>query len=75
MAHNNQTNCLFEPIKDLSLSSEFKTLADSLQYKTLEEMLKVKVSLLLKKPGFTFHMMQELVQFLEKRDLANLLNQ
>lgn len=75
MAHNNQKDCLFEPINNLPLSSEFKSLADSLQYKTLDEMLHVKVSQLLQKPGFTFHMMQELVQFLEKGDLANLLKQ
>lgn len=75
MALNNQKDCLFEPIKDLPLSAEFKSLADSLHYKTLDEMLKVKVAVLLKEPGFTFHMMQELVQFLEKRDLANLLKQ
>lgn len=75
MVPNNQKDCLFEPIKDLSLSGEFKSLAASLQYKTLDEMLQVKVSQLLQKPGFTFHMMQEFVQFLEKRNLANLLKQ
>ena len=75
MALNNQKDYLFEQIKDLPLSLEFISLADSLQYNTLDEMLKVKVSILLKKPGFTFHMMQELVQFLEKKNLANLLKQ
>lgn len=75
MVPNNQKECLFEPINDLPLSGEFKSLADSLQYKTLDEMLHVKVSQLLQKPGFTFHIMQDLVQFLEKRDLANLLKQ
>ena len=75
MTLNNQKECLFEPIKDLSLSQEFKLLADSLHYKTLDEMLQVKISILLKKPGFTYHILQELVQFLERKDLANLLKQ
>ena len=69
----NQKDCLGKPINDIELSNEFKSLAKSLNYNTLNELLQEKASLLLKKPGFTFHLLQELIQFLEKRDLADLL--
>ena len=69
----NQKDCLYQPINNLELSNEFKALADSLNYNTLNELLQEKASLLLKKPGFTFHLLQELIQYLEKRDLADLL--
>ena len=69
----NQKYCLREPINDLELSIEFKALAKSLNYHTLNELLLEKASLLLKKPGFTFHLLQELIQYLEKRELAGLL--
>jgi hypothetical protein len=48
---------------------------NSLHFETLDEMLQINVSDLMKKPGFTYHVLQEFVQFLEKRNLANLLKQ
>ena len=69
----NQKDFLHVPINDLELSNEFKSLVNSLNYNTLNDLLQEKASLLLKKPGFTFHLLQELIQYLEKRDLADLL--
>ena len=69
----NQKDFLFVLINELELSNEFKSLAKSLNYNTLNELLQEKASLLLNKPGFTFHLLQELIQFLEKRELADLL--
>ena len=72
---NNQKDCLFQSIKDLPLTDDFKSVACNLNIKTLDEMLQVKVKLLLEKPGFTYHLLQELIQFLEEKGLANLLKE
>jgi len=64
---------LKEPINNLQFSNEFKAFAHSHHFNTVAELLEEKVSLLLKKPGFNFHMLQELIQFLEQRNMTNLL--
>lgn len=75
MAINNQRECLHVPIKNLPFSNEFISFVNSLHIETLDEMLQVDLSDLIKKPGFTYHVLQELVQFLEKENLAGLLKQ
>ena len=75
MPVKSQAQTLTLNIHDLAFTEDFKELANTLQFKTVGEMLSCEVSDLLKLPGFTYHMLQQLVQFLEEKKLAHLLKQ
>jgi len=70
-----KTDLLSSTIKELPFSKEFRLFAEKQQLKTLEELLKLKVADFIKLPGFSYHILQEYIQFLEERQLANLLIQ
>jgi len=66
---------LNQQIKDLPFTEDFKSFSQKLAVKTIGEMLAIPVAALIKSENFTYHSLHELVQFLEERDLANLLKE
>jgi hypothetical protein len=75
MPADSENTWLYQPIKELPFNQAFISTAEKLGYSNLDDMLSVHVGALLKQPGFTYHMMQELVQFLEEKNSAHLLKQ
>ena len=75
MLLKSESDWLLCPIEELPLSAEFKLFAEKQQFKTLEEFLKLKVADFLNLPGFSYHILQEYVQFLEERQMAHMLIQ
>ena len=75
MVSKNEKKFKAQSIKQLHFSEDFKQVAKKLDFKTLDEILQNDAASLLKLAGFTYHMMQELVQFLVKNNLAHLLKQ
>jgi hypothetical protein len=71
-----ETNDFFlQPIQDMPFSEEFKSMASSLRFRNLHDVLEVEGADLIQKPGMTYHIIQELVQFLEENGQAHLLKQ
>lgn len=71
-----ETNDFFlQPIQDMPFSEEFKLMAASLKFQNLHDVLEVEAAELLKKPGMTYHMIQELVHFLVENGQAHLLKE
>lgn len=64
-----------QPIQDMPFSEEFKFMAASHSFQNLHDVLEVEAPDLLRKPGMTYHMLQELVQFLEENGQAHLLKE
>ena len=75
MADEKNSIWLTTSIKYLPLSKQFKTHAEKNDYNTLQDMLKYKAIDILNQEGFTHHLMQEYVQFLEEKKLTHLLKQ
>ena len=75
MVNKIEKDYLAQPIIDLPFSNHFKTGAEQLYFKTIGDILQNDVAVLLKMPGFTYHMLQELVQLTEKKKLTHLLKQ
>ena len=75
MSINSEEQWLFSKIKDLPFRSDLKDFASEHQLKTLGEVINVRVADLMKLKGFNYHLLQELTQFLEERNLAHLLKQ
>ncbi len=73
MVSKAEKDCLVQSINDLPFSEDFKTTAVKQNFKTVGDILQKDVASLLKLPGFTFHMLQELVQFTEKNKISYLL--
>jgi hypothetical protein len=59
----------------MPFSDEFKFMASSLRFQNLHDVLEVEGADLIQKPGMTYHIIQELVQFLEENGQAHLLKQ
>jgi hypothetical protein len=66
---------LNQKIRDLPFTEDFKLFSQKLGVETVKEMTAIPVAALMKSEGFTYHALQELVLFLEKKNLANLLHQ
>ncbi len=66
---------LSTPIKELPFTTELKSFGQQLKLNTVEELLNIEVADLIKCPGFTYHILQEWVQFLEREKLAHLLKE
>ena len=62
-------------IKNLPFSEDFKSVSQKFGFNTLGELIDKPVAELLKIDGFTYHLLQELIQFLEEKGLANLLKE
>ena len=75
MSINSEEQWLLWKIKDLPFTSDLKDFAGKHQFKTLGEVINVRVEDLMQLSGFNYHMLQELTQFLEERNLAHLSKQ
>lgn len=64
---------LTKPITTLSLSNEFKKMAEVNGFETLDEILSFSVASLMKRPGFSMHVYLELYKLLEKEGCSELL--
>lgn len=62
-------------IKNLAFSEDFKSVSQKFGFKTIAEIVDKPVAELLKIDGFTYHLLQELIQFLEEKGLANLIKE
>ena len=63
------------PVSELPFDADFKILAANLDWNTFGEILDIQPEGWLKIPGFTYHHLQQLVQFLEDKKMAHLLEQ
>ena len=66
---------LNQKINDLPFTEDFKSFTKKHAFKTIGDLTRFPVTDLIKLEGFTYHSLQELVHFLEQRDLANLLKE
>lgn len=62
-------------IKSLPFSEDFKSVSQQSGFNTIGELIDKPVAELLKMDGFTYHLLQELIQFLEEKGLANLIKE
>lgn len=62
-------------VKDLPFKEELKSHFQKQGYKNLEEILQHKVSVLMSQPGFTYHMLQDFLEFLKQNNLASQLQE
>jgi len=69
---NKSGNILILPIDSLSLSNEFKTMAQQQHFRTLEDILNWPVAFLLMHEGFTYHIYEELLKYLKMNNLHGL---
>lgn len=70
-----ENEILNQKINDLPFTEDFKAFSKKLGVITIGEMVAIPVATLIKSENFTYHSLHELVQFLEERDLANLLKE
>jgi len=68
-----ENEILNQKINDLPFTEDFKSFSQKLGVNTIGELVTIPVAELIKSDGFTYHSLQEIVQFLEEKDLANLL--
>jgi hypothetical protein len=73
MEENN--DFFLQPIQEMPFSEEFKFTAASHRLHTLHDLLEVEAADLLRKPGVTYHFLQEFVQYLEENGQAHLLKE
>ena len=64
---------LQKPIKELELSEDFKDMALRNDFRNLQDIINWPISVLLMHNDFTYHIIQELREFLKRNDLLNLL--
>jgi hypothetical protein len=64
---------LQQPISELGLSETFNRIANRHGFRNLQDILNWPVSVLLLHEGFTYHIYQELMEFLKKNELFHLL--
>ena len=62
-------------IKSLPFSEDFKSVLLQSGFNKIGEIIDKPAAELLKIDGFTYHLLQELIQFLEVKGLANLLKE
>ena len=71
----NKQEILNQSIKNLPFSEDLKSVSHKLGFNTMGEMIDKPAAQLLELDGFTYHLLQELIQFLEEKGLANLLKE
>ena len=74
MASDNN-NILHNELKALPFSNEFKTVAANLGFITLQDITAIHISALLEMEGFTYHILQEFVQFMQQNGYSHLIKQ
>lgn len=72
---NNVNEILNLSIKNLPFSEDFRSVSQQSGFKTIAEILDKPIPELLEIDGFNYHLLQELIQFLEEKGLANLLKE
>ena len=70
-----ENEILSQKISDLPFTEDLKSLSQKFGFKTIAEILVTPVPELLEIDGFNYHLLQELIQFLEEKGLANLLKE
>ena len=70
-----ENEILSQKISDLPFTEDLKFLSQKFGFKTIAEILDKSVPELLEIDGFNYHLLQELIQFLEEKGLANLLKE
>ena len=71
----NKQKILNQKITELPFTEEFKSVSQKLGFNTIGEMIDKPAAELLELDDFTYHLLQELIQFLEEKGLANLLKE
>ena len=70
-----ENEILNQKISDLPFTEDLKFLSQKFGFKTIAEIIDKPAAELLKIDGFTYHLLQELIQFLEEKGLANLIKE
>ncbi len=70
-----ENEILNQKINDLPFTEDFKSFSKKLGVISIGEMVIIPVASLIKSEGFTYHSLQELIQFLNERELAGLLQE
>jgi len=70
-----ENEILNQKINNLSFSEDFKSFSKKLGVFTIGEMVMIPVASLISSEGFTYHALQELIEFLNERELAGLLKE
>ena len=70
-----ENEILSQKISDLPFTEDLKSVSQKSGFNTIGEIIDKPVAELLKIDGFTYHLLQELIQFLEAKGLANLLKE
>ena len=70
-----QTDLLGEKIGSLPFSKEFISFAAAMHFITLNDLLQLKVYQLIETPGFNYHMLNELANFLQQAGLLGQLKE
>lgn len=70
-----ENEILSQKISDLPFTEDLKSLSQKFGFKTIAEIIDKPVPELLKIDGFTYHLLQELIQFLEEKGLAHKLKE
>ena len=70
MDSEKQRSLLSKPIADLGLSRDFIIICELAGFFVLGDLLQRHTSELLALPGFTYHWLEEYVNFLESNDLG-----
>ena len=65
---------LSQSINDLPFTEGFKSFSKKIGVNTVLEIISIPVKKLMLSEGFTYHLLQELVEFLEKNNLTGMLN-
>ncbi|RFZ92887.1 hypothetical protein D0C36_15970 [Mucilaginibacter conchicola] len=68
------TEMIRKPVNSLELSNAFKAVCADMRYSTIGEILAVPKEELIRKPSFTFHWLEELVEFMKRYDAVHLLH-
>ena len=66
---------LNQKISNLPFTEDFKSFSKKLGVNTIGDLVALPVGTLIKSEGFTYHSLQEIVQFLKEKDLDNLLKE
>ena len=70
-----ENEILNQKISNLPFTEDFKSFSQKLGVNTIGEMVDIPVAEMIKSEGFTYHALQELIQFLKEKGLVNLLKE
>lgn len=72
---NNEQEILNQNISDLPFPDDFKSVSEKMGFKTIGEMAAKHVNYLLDLDSFTYHMLQEFIQYMQENNLSHLIKQ